>query len=56
MNAEILKYIIKKGEGLNVEFKKCSTDLSESVYETVCAFLNRNGGSVILTGMMTVMI
>ncbi|MGM0568794.1 MAG: RNA-binding domain-containing protein [Elusimicrobiota bacterium] len=48
MNNESLTSIVKKGEGLNVEFKKCSTDLSNSVYETVCAFLNRNGGELLL--------
>ncbi|MDD2715655.1 MAG: putative DNA binding domain-containing protein [Candidatus Wallbacteria bacterium] len=40
--------IIKQGEGLQVEFKECRNSLSRDVYETVCAFSNRNGGHLLL--------
>ncbi|MDD2715657.1 MAG: putative DNA binding domain-containing protein [Candidatus Wallbacteria bacterium] len=40
--------IIKQGEGLQVEFKECKNSLSRDVYETVCAFANRNGGHLLL--------
>lgn len=39
---------IKKGEGLKIEFKECKNKLNKDVYETVCAFLNRNGGEIFL--------
>jgi len=40
--------LIKEGEGLRIEFKECKTELSKGIYETVCAFLNRNGGELLL--------
>lgn len=39
---------IKKGEGINLEFKESKDTLNRDVYETVCAFLNRNGGEIFL--------
>ena len=43
-----LKALIKQGEGISVEFKECRRTLNRNVYETVCAFLNRHGGSLLL--------
>ncbi|MDR0603982.1 MAG: putative DNA binding domain-containing protein, partial [Bacteroidales bacterium] len=43
-----LQNIIKSGEDISVEFKKCPTELNHSVFETVCSFLNRTGGHLIL--------
>ncbi len=40
--------ILAKGEGVSVEFKKARNKLPESLFETICAFLNRNGGVVLL--------
>ena len=40
--------ILKKGEGLSVEFKRAKNKLPENLFDTVCAFLNRNGGTVLL--------
>lgn len=40
--------IIPEGENISVEFKKCTTELSSSVFETVCSFLNRLGGHLLL--------
>ena len=52
-----LKALIKQGEGISVEFKECRRTLSRDVYETVCAFLNRRGGTLLLgvsdTGKVT---
>lgn len=39
---------IEKGEGIKVEFKESKNDLNKDVYDTVCAFLNRNGGEIFL--------
>lgn len=35
--------LISGGENLNVEFKKSQTDITKDVYESVCAFSNREG-------------
>ena len=43
-----IKALIKQGEGISVEFKKCRRTLNRNVYETVCAFLNRHGGNLLL--------
>jgi len=40
--------ILKKGEGISVEFKRAKNKLPENLFDTVCAFLNRNGGTVLL--------
>ena len=48
MTPEELKKIISKGEGTTVEFKSSQEGLARSVYETICAFLNRRGGHIIL--------
>jgi ATP-dependent DNA helicase RecG len=39
---------IEQGEGLKIEFKESKNKLNRDVYETVCAFLNRNGGELFL--------
>ena len=33
---------------MNIEFKKSTTDITKDVYETVCAFSNREGGHILL--------
>lgn len=43
-----LSEMIAKGEGIDLEFKTCRTQLNRDVYETVCAFLNRHGGTILL--------
>lgn len=46
MTYEEIKNIISQGEGMNIEFKKSTTDITKDVYETVCAFSNREGGVI----------
>ncbi|MBW8049948.1 MAG: winged helix-turn-helix transcriptional regulator [Cytophagales bacterium] len=48
MTPEKLKEIIQQGEGIEVEFKTSRSQLSENAFESVCAFLNRQGGHLIL--------
>ena len=48
MNVETVKNLISQGEGLYVEFKRSRDSLSRSVFETICAFLNRKGGHILL--------
>jgi ATP-dependent DNA helicase RecG len=43
-----IKQILRDGEGLTVEFKRCGSELANSVYETVSAFSNRYGGHILL--------
>ena len=40
--------LIKNGEKINVELKTSRSKLPSSLFETVCAFLNRNGGHIFL--------
>ena len=40
--------LIRQGEGISTEFKSCRNQLNRNVYETVCAFLNRHGGTILL--------
>ena len=48
MNEHQLVKLIQQGESLTLEFKESQKSLNKSVYETVCAFLNRHGGNVLL--------
>ena len=43
-----LLFLIKQGESYMVEFKKSTTDITKDVYDSVCAFSNRNGGHIFL--------
>ncbi|MDR1622159.1 MAG: putative DNA binding domain-containing protein, partial [Synergistaceae bacterium] len=43
-----MKELVQKGESIDLEFKTCREHLSRDVYETVCAFLNRHGGTILL--------
>jgi ATP-dependent DNA helicase RecG len=43
-----LNQILKQGEGPMVEFKEAQTALPGNLFETVCAFLNRDGGTILL--------
>ncbi len=40
--------IIRKGESVTTEFKKAYNQLPNNLFETICAFLNRNGGNIFL--------
>lgn len=48
MNADHLLATIANGESKTLEFKKAQRKLPQSLYETICAFLNRDGGAVVL--------
>ncbi|NLO39384.1 MAG: AAA family ATPase [Ruminiclostridium sp.] len=47
MIKKIMK-LVEQGEGLTVEFKESQNSLNKDIYESVCAFLNRNGGEILL--------
>lgn len=48
MNKNKLQNIILQGEAITVEFIKTNKQLPENLFETICAFLNRNGGEILL--------
>lgn len=48
MTAEGLKQIISHSESTEIEYKKSQTELARTVYESICAFLNRKGGHIVL--------
>ena len=48
MDEKELRKIIRQGEGLTVEFKRAKTALPDNLFESVAAFLNRNGGHIVL--------
>ncbi|MDR1857012.1 MAG: putative DNA binding domain-containing protein [Desulfovibrio sp.] len=43
-----IRELIENSEGIDVEFIPCRNSVSDSVYETICAFLNRYGGTILL--------
>lgn len=40
--------LLAQGEGLTIEFKESKSKLNKDIYESVCAFLNRAGGHLLL--------
>lgn len=47
MNQRVEK-LLSAGESRNLEFKAAQRSLSGDLYETICAFLNRDGGDILL--------
>ena len=45
---ELVKKIIAEGEGISNEFKSSRTELNKNTFESICAFLNRKGGNLLL--------
>jgi len=48
INAQEILELIAKGESTTLEFKESKTSINRSVYQTICSFLNRHGGTVLL--------
>lgn len=48
MDVEHFIKLSKIGEGTTIEYKTCTEHISESLYETVCSFLNHSGGQVLV--------
>ncbi len=48
MNEARIHKLLTDSEGVQVEFKTCRNALNRDVYESVCAFLNRSGGDLLL--------
>ena len=47
MSAKLQK-LIRDGEGLTVEFKRCTGKIANAIFQTVCSFSNRYGGHILL--------
>lgn len=48
MKINKIREILSSRESMIVEFKQSHTKLNKDVFESVCAFLNRNGGHLLL--------
>lgn len=48
MTAQVILDKISKGESNTLEFKRCGGSIEKDVLETVCSFLNRFGGDILL--------
>jgi ATP-dependent DNA helicase RecG len=48
MTSSRLNHLLQQREGLRLEFKEAAAELPASLFETVCAFLNRAGGDILL--------
>ena len=48
MTAEKINTILTNGEGLKTEFKLAENDLPNNLFESICAFLNTQGGEIVL--------
>ena len=49
MTTEKMKELLSaKDEKITIEYKSCTNEISESVYETVSSFSNRYGGWIIM--------
>lgn len=48
MDLKEFQNILKIGETVAVEFKRCGNGIESDTYETVCSFLNRFGGDIFM--------
>jgi len=48
MDQTELNKILNQGEGVRIEFKEAQNGIPASFYDTICSFLNREGGIIIL--------
>ncbi|MNT33683.1 Divergent AAA domain protein [compost metagenome] len=49
MTNQEIENILAKGEGTRIEFKKSQDGrVPKSIYETVCSFLNKEGGTILV--------
>jgi hypothetical protein len=47
LNSHIESLLLQR-ESVSLEYKTCASQLNRDVYETICAFLNRHGGTILL--------
>ena len=48
MDAKNIRQLINERENPFVGFSNCTTELVDSVFQTICSFLNKEGGTLII--------
>ena len=48
MSIERVRRLLRQREGICLEFKEAKAELPETIFETICAMLNRDGGDILL--------
>ena len=48
MNIQEVESLLKTGETICIEFKRAGNGAKNDTFETICAFLNRIGGDILL--------
>ena len=48
MLSESFKALSREGENSRIEYKTCTEEISESLYESVCSLLNHSGGQILV--------
>jgi len=48
MSVQLVNNLLKQREKIRLEFKESKDSIPRNLFETVCAFLNREGGSILL--------
>ncbi len=48
MTNDRLQELLNLGENIAIEFKRCGNGIEPDTYQTVCSFLNRFGGDILL--------
>jgi ATP-dependent DNA helicase RecG len=48
MDVKNVRQLINGGENPFVEFSNCTTEIVDSVFQTICSFLNKEGGTLII--------
>lgn len=48
MDGQELDILLREGEGTRLEYKRSEQSMPSDLFETVCAFLNKEGGTVLL--------
>jgi ATP-dependent DNA helicase RecG len=43
-----VKKLLRQGEGIRIEYKEAKNQLPGDTFDTICAFLNHDGGDLIL--------
>lgn len=46
--AKLVRQLLARGEGLEVEYKRCGDMPQHDTFETICSFANRQGGNILL--------
>ncbi|HZX47822.1 MAG TPA: RNA-binding domain-containing protein [Nitrospirota bacterium] len=48
MSIERVRRLLRQRENIHLEFKEAKAELPETLFETICAMLNRDGGDILL--------